>query len=169
VAAAVALVLAQGAILRQARAIAAWSVPVMPAVFLAAAAVSGVGLLLLAGLLAGRPPDARLLMITLAMLVGGLLVWLAYLGSSADPVFLGATAPLRQGALAVELVVGGYVAPVALLALALGEAPWAPASAALAALLAVAGQCRAKGALILAAGQRRPLTLATLTLPRRSP
>jgi len=167
-AAAVGLVLAQGAMLTQARAVAAWSVPMMPAVFGASAAVSGTALLLLAGLLAGRQPDRRLLVMTMVALVGGLLVWSRYLGSSVDPAFLSATAPLRQGPVAVELVLAGYAAPFTLLALALGGAPWAPAPAALAAILAVAAQYRAKSALILAAGRRRPLTLATLTLPRRS-
>jgi DMSO reductase anchor subunit len=167
-AAAVALVLAQGAMLTQARAIAAWSVPTMPAVFAASAAASGTALLLLAGLLAGRPPDRRLLVVTMVTLVGGLLVWSRYLGSSVDPAFLSATAPLRHGAVAVELVLAGYAVPFALLALALGAEPWAPAPAALAAILALAAQYRARSALILAAGRRRPLTLATLTLPRRS-
>ena len=168
VAAAVALVLAQGAVLMQARAIAAWSVSMMPAVFAASAAVSGTALLLFAELLAGRPPDPRLLVVAMVALVGGLLVWFKYLGSSVDPVFRSATAPLRQGPVAAELVLAGYAVPFALLALALGGAPWAAAPAALAAILAVAAQYRAKSALILAGGRRRPLTLATLTLPRRS-
>jgi anaerobic dimethyl sulfoxide reductase subunit C (anchor subunit) len=167
-AAATALVLAQGFMLTQARAIAAWSVPAMPAVFVASAALSGTALLLLAGLLAGRPPDPRLLVATMVALVGGLPVWLGYLGSSVDPAFLGATAPLRQGPVAVELVLAGYAVPFVLLALALGGASWAPAPTALGAILAIAAQYRAKSVLILAAGRRRPLTLATLTLPRRS-
>jgi hypothetical protein len=164
----VAFVLAQGAMLAQARAIAAWSVPVMPLVFLASAAVSGVALLLVVEMLAGHPPGPGLLAAAMASLVAGCLVWLAYLGSSADPAFVSATAPLRRGATALELVVGGHAAPFALLALALGQASWAAAPVALAALLALAAQYRAKSALILTAGRRRPLTLATLTLPGRS-
>jgi DMSO reductase anchor subunit len=167
-AAAAALVLAQGALLWQARAVAAWSVPIMPAVFGASAAVSGTGLLVLAELLAGRRPG-RAVVGTLLMVLGlGLLVWLRFLGSSRDHAFLGATAVLREGAAAVELVVLGYAAPVALLALGLALPPWAPGPIALAAMLAIVGQWRAKSALIRSAGRRRPVTLATLTLPRRS-
>ena len=167
-AAAIALVLAQGAMLARTRAVAAWNVPVMPLVFAASAAVSGVGLFALVELTAGRPAGPELLGVTLATLVSGLLVWLAFLRASVDAAFVRATAPLRRGATAVELVVIGYAAPFALLALALVFPQWAAGPTALAVSLAIAGQFRAKSALILAAGQRRPVTLATLTLPRRS-
>jgi DMSO reductase anchor subunit len=166
-AAAAALVLAQGAMLRHARAVAAWSVPVMPLVFAASAAAAGTALLLLVELLAGRAPGPGLLGAMLVVLGLGLLVWLTFLTSSADPAFVGAIAPLREGATAVELVVAGYTAPVVLLALALAVPEWGPGPAALAAILAIAGQFRARAALILAAGVRRPVTLATLTLPGR--
>jgi DMSO reductase anchor subunit len=168
-AAAGALVVVQGVMLTEARAIAAWSVPMMPVVFAAAAAVSGVGLLVLAELLAGRRPGRALLATTLVVLALGLLVWLAFLASSADPAFLRATAPLRRGRTATEILVAGYVVPLALLALALALPAWAPGPAALAACLALVGQLRARAALILTAGQRRPVTLATLTLRRTSP
>jgi DMSO reductase anchor subunit len=166
-AAAVALVLAQGGMLKNARAIAAWSVPMMPVVFTAAAAVSGLGLLLLAELMAGRRPGQMLLATTLVVLGLGLLVWLAFLASSSDPAFVRATAPLRRGATATEIIVAGYAAPLALLALALAFPAWAPGPTAVAASLALLGQVRARSVLILTAGQRRPVTLATLTLPRR--
>jgi anaerobic dimethyl sulfoxide reductase subunit C (anchor subunit) len=164
---AAAFVLAQGAMLMRARAVTAWSVPIMPLVFAASAAVAGTALLLLAELLAGRGPGPGLLGVMLAVLALGLLVWLAFLSSSVDPAFVGATAPLRRGATAAELVVVGYAAPVVLLALAVAVPAWAPGATALAAALAIAGQGRARAALILAAGVRRPVTLATLTLPRR--
>ncbi len=167
-AAAVALVLAQGAMLTNARAIAAWSVPMMPLVFGASAAVSGASLVVLAELMAGRRPGQALLATTLVVLALGLLVWLAFLASSSDPAFVRATAPLRRGATAIEIVVAGHVAPLALVALALAAPPWAPGPAALAATLALVGQFRARSALVLKAGQRRPVTLATPTLPRRS-
>jgi DMSO reductase anchor subunit len=166
-AAAIALVLAQGAMLKNARAIAAWSVPVMPVVFMAAAAVSGLSLLLLAELMAGRRPGRALLATTLAVLALGLLVWLGFLASSSDPSFVGATAPLRRGAAAMEIIVAGYAAPLAFLALALAFPAWSTGPTAMAASLALVGQFRARSALILTAGQRRPVTLATLTLPRR--
>lgn len=168
-AAAVAFVLAQGAMLMRARAIAAWGVAMMPAVFAAAAAVSGAALLVLAELLAGRPPGRALLATTLVVVGLGLLVWLAFLASSADPAFVQATAPLRRGAAAMEILGAGYLVPLALLALALALPAWAPGPTALAASLAIVGQLRARAALILTAGQRRPVTLATLTLRRTSP
>jgi anaerobic dimethyl sulfoxide reductase subunit C (anchor subunit) len=167
-AAAAAFVVAQGAMLAQARAMAAWNVRSMPVVFAASAAVSGAALLVLAELMAGRLPGGGLRATTLAVLVLGLLVWLAFLTSSPDRAFVRATAPLREGASGIELLVIGYVAPVALLVLGLALPQWAPAPTALAVTLVIAGQIRAKSALILAAGQLRPVTLATLTLPRRS-
>jgi phenylacetyl-CoA:acceptor oxidoreductase 26-kDa subunit len=168
-AAAVALVLAQGAVLTHARAIAAWSVPMMPVVFGAAAAVSGVALVVLADLMTGGLPGEALLGTTLTVLAVGMLVWLAFLASSSDRAFVRATAPLRRGATAIEVIVAGYVAPLALITLALAFPAWASGPTALAAILALVGQFRARSALILTAGQRRPVTLATLTLRRRSP
>jgi DMSO reductase anchor subunit len=168
-AAAATLVVAQGLMLTRARAIAAWSVPLMPVVFAAAAAVSGIALLVLAELFAGRPVGRALLATTLVVLALGLLVWLAFLASSADPAFVRATAPLRRGRTATQILVAGYVVPLALIALALVLPAWAPGPAALAACLALVGQLRARAALILRAGQRRPVTLATLTLRRSSP
>jgi DMSO reductase anchor subunit len=167
-AAAAALVLAQGAMLAQARAIAAWSVPLMPVVFAASAAVSGASLLVLAELLAGRRPGRAVVGTMLMVLALGLLVWLRFLGSSTDHAFVRATTVLREGVTAVELVVVGYAAPVGLVALGLTLPEWTPGPIALAVTLAIVGQWRAKSVLIRAAGQRRAVTLATLTLPRRS-
>jgi DMSO reductase anchor subunit len=167
-AAAAALVLAQGAMLMRARAVAAWNVPFMPPVFAAAAAVSGVALLLLSELLAGRTPGPGLLGAALVVIAVALLVWFGYLTAPADPAFARAAAPLTRGAGAIEIVLAGYLAPSILVALALAAPAWAPVPAALAGLLALAGQARARFALVLAAGRRRPVTLATLTLVRRS-
>jgi formate-dependent nitrite reductase membrane component NrfD len=166
-AAAVALVLAQGFMLTKARAVTAWSVPMVPAVFAAAAAVSGVSLLLLTELLGGRLPGRSLLATTAVVLALGLLVWWGFLASSADAAFVRATAPLRGGATALEILGAGYALPLVLIALALASPAWAPVPTALAAGLALVGQFRARSALILAAGRRRPVTLATLT-PRRT-
>jgi hypothetical protein len=144
-------------------------VPMMPVVFGAAAAVSGVALVVLADLMTGGLPGEALLGTTLTVLAVGMLVWLAFLASSSDRAFVRATAPLRRGATAIEVIVAGYVAPLALITLALAFPAWASGPTALAAILALVGQFRARSALILTAGQRRPVTLATLTLRRRSP
>ena len=141
----------------------------MPVVFAAAAAVSGTGLLVLVELLAGRLPGRALMTTILLVDALGLLVWLAFLASSPDPAFDRATTPLRRGRTAMEILIAGYVVPLALLALALAFPAWGPGPTALAAGLALVGQFRARAALILTAGQRRPVTLATLTLRRTSP
>jgi hypothetical protein len=69
----------------------------------------------------------------------------------------------------MEILLAGYVIPLGLLALALAFPAWASGPAALAAGLALLGQLRARAALILTAGRRRPVTLTTLTLRRTSP
>jgi DMSO reductase anchor subunit len=166
-AAATAFVLAQGAMLAQARAVTAWNVRVMPLLFAASAAVSGIALLALTELGAGRPVSPALLGVMLAILALALLVWRAFVLACTDAAFVRATAPLREGATGIEILVVGYTVPVALVALGLAAPGWAATPTALAALLMIAGQMRARAALILAAGRRRPLTLATLTLPRR--
>jgi DMSO reductase anchor subunit len=167
VVAAAALVFAQGQILHAARGVAAWSVPVIPAAFLASSAVSGVGLLLLADVALDRPATGAALGTTLAVLVLGLLVWLAFITWSDEPAFARATAPLRSGPLAAELIGVGYVVPFALAAAALAGAPLADATAMLAGVGMVVGQFRAKSALILTAGTLRPIAL-DLTLRRTS-
>ncbi|HSE91812.1 MAG TPA: DmsC/YnfH family molybdoenzyme membrane anchor subunit [Methylomirabilota bacterium] len=166
-AAAVALVVAQGFIVRRARGLAAWNVPLMPFTFLVSSLVSGAGGYLLVTLALGGPPGGRLLGATLAVLVLSALNWRAYLTWSADPAYVEATRPLREGATAREVVGIGHVAPFALVAAALVAPALAAPAAALAGALMIAVQVRAKAALILAAGQLRPITVAQLRLQRR--
>lgn len=167
-AAALALALAQGAILRQARAVPAWSVAPMPAVFLASAAVSGTGLSMLIRALAGPGPDRGLLGGGLVLLALALVVWLAYLTWTDEAAFRDATRPLRRDA-AVELIGLGYLVPFALAALALAWPDRAPLAGGLAAVLMLAGQVRAKEVLIRGVGQVRAISLRSLRLPRRTP
>jgi DMSO reductase anchor subunit len=159
-AAALALVLAQGAILRHARGIAAWSVSPMPLVFLQSALVAGTGLMVALELLLGAPFDAALIGAVIASLPFAALVWLVYITWSGGP-FADATRPLRQGPGFV--VMGGYVAPLALfgLAVALGGDR---TTALLGGLLLVAAQAYAKTILILRCGQLRPITVPDLRL-----
>lgn len=165
--AAAGLVIAQGLILRHARGIAAWDVSVMPIVFFASAIVSGMGLFVLVEVAGGRTPGGAVLGGGLAVLALAAVVWLAFVTWSDEPAFARAVAPLCQGATAVELVGIGYVAPFALAALGLAFPGWTDATAALAGAAMIAGQMRAKTALILTAGQLRPITLSNLTVSSR--
>jgi DMSO reductase anchor subunit len=158
------LVAAQGAILREARGVPAWSVGVVPALFLASALASGAGLGLL--IHAATAPSLRPAALggTLVTVAAGTLAWLAYLMWSPDDHFLESTAPLRQGRLALALIAVGHLVPFTLLAVGLLVSPVARAAAALAAVLLVAGQVWAKSALVLRAGRLRPITIPTLRL-----
>jgi DMSO reductase anchor subunit len=157
--AAVGLVLAQGSILRGARGVTAWNVALMPVLFLASAVLSGFGALALAQGLSGRPPDAAVVAVTLALLPVGFIVWLGYLSWSAEPTFLDATRALRAGAVAVEVVALGYVLPFVAAALALALPGLAPVLAPAGAALLVVGHARAKWVLLREAGALRPITL----------
>lgn len=167
-AAAVALALAQGLILRHARGVAAWDAPLMPPLFLASALLSGLGLHTLIEVAGGRTPARALLGATIGFLVVGLGVWLAYLTGSRDEAFRRATGPLRDGRLAIELAAGGYLLPLVLAGLALGLPAGGELAAALGAALIIAGQVRAKAALLLRAGRLRPVTIPHLRLGRPS-
>jgi formate-dependent nitrite reductase membrane component NrfD len=166
--AALGLALAQGVILRRARAVAAWDVPVMPAIFLASAALSGAGLLMLVEVVGGRAPEPATLGATMFVLVVGALAWLGYVTWSREPAFARATAPLREGGAAVAIVAGGYLVPFLLFGLALALPAIAAPAATLGGALLLAGQAQAKSVLILASGQLRPITLANLRLERRT-
>lgn len=161
------LAIGQGSILWRARGVAAWAVPVMPPLFLVSAVVSGAGLHLLIEVAAGRRPGGGLLGTVLGLLVLGTLTWLGFLTWSGDETFRRATRPLREGSLARELVGLGYLAPFVLVALGLALPSLAPPAAGIAAALMIAGQAQAKAALILRAGQLRPITLSRLRLSRR--
>lgn len=160
------VVVAQGSMLREARAIPAWSVAPMPGVFLASSVVSGSAVLALVEIARGQAPGPALLATMLVVLVLGLIVWIAYVTWSAQPEFVSATAPLRDGFGAAELVGVGYVAPFVLVTLAL-VLPWgATALTALAAITMLAGQVAAKALLILRASRIRPIAL-DVTVGRR--
>jgi hypothetical protein len=156
--AALALAFAQGQILRHARGVAAWSVPPVPAVFVTSALASGAGLLALLEAARGAAP-APLLGAALAALVLHAGAWAVFLAWSADPAFVEGVRPLRDAAGLVVGVGGGLLLPALLAALAIAAPPLGPALAAAAGVLALAGQAGAKAALVLRAGQLRPITL----------
>ena len=164
VAVALALAAAQGFIVRRARAVVAWDVPVMPLVFLVSALVSGAGLLLVVEpLLGGR--GTYTLGSTLTAVPLAFVGWLRYLTCSPEPLFVRATRPLRE-APGVALGVIGYLLPWLAIALAVALPPLAVAAPAAGALL-IAGQAWSKWLLILTVAELRPVTLGTLKLQRR--
>jgi DMSO reductase anchor subunit len=168
VAAAALLALAQGAILRRACGIPAWSLPIVPLVFLSSALVSGTGLWLLVEVAAGRPAGDRTFAAVLVLLVAHMALWQGYLTASPDPAFREAVGPLREGATRTLTVVGGYLFPALLIALALaGPALAAPVTVAVGVGM-IASQVAAKAGLILRAGQLRPITIPHLAPRRRA-
>jgi DMSO reductase anchor subunit len=165
--AAAAFALAQGFILRGARAIPAWDTPLMPPLFLVSALVSGTGLLTLGEILTGGAPSPARLFALMALSLGAAILWLAYLTWHGDEASETATRALREGRTAAQVVAGGYVLPLVLAALGLAIPETARVAAGLAGALMVAGQVRAKALLILDAGLLRPVTVPHLRLIRR--
>lgn len=158
---------AQGFIPRRARAVSAWDVPVLPALFVVSALASGLGLHALLAPVNGADAGAALLgAVAAAALLAGL-VWLAYLAWPGDEAFRAAIRPLREGGPAVATFATASVLPLALGLLGIALSWRADLTAALAGALLVAGQVQIKSALILVAGQLRPVTVARLTLGRR--
>lgn len=168
-AAAVLLALAQGFILRRARGIAAWDVPIVPPLFVTSALVSGAGLYLVGEATAGRVLPAALPGAALVLLAANLAAWVRYLTWSPEASFVAAVRPLGRGRDRRIVLGAGHLAPFVLVAFAAGRPALAAPALVLAGALMIAGQLHAKARLILSAGQLRPITLAGLRIHRRSP
>jgi len=166
--AAVLLALAQGFMVRRARGVTAWDVPLVPVLFLLSALLSGSGAHLLVDALAGRAPIPAVIGGTLLLIVVSFVVWARYLAWTSEDAYRRAVAPLREGRSAVLIDGAGYGLPLLLGLLALAAPPVAGALTALAGALLVAGQAYAKARLIRAAGRLRPITLAIPLSRRRS-
>jgi formate-dependent nitrite reductase membrane component NrfD len=162
------LAVAQGFILRRARGIPAWNVPIVPALFLLSALLSGAGMYLVVEAAAGRPPQPAVVGAVLGLVVIGFFAWARYLVWSRESAFVQSVATLRQRRPALVIEAGGYGLPVLLGLLALATPAAAGPLLALAGALLVAGQFQAKACLIRAAGRLRPITLA-ISLPGRKP
>lgn len=166
--AAILLALAQGFIVRRARGVTAWDVPIMPLLFLLSALVSGAGAYLLVEAGAGRPPLPGLVGGVLALVAVALVVWSRYLVWSPADSYARAVAPLREGGAALIIDGVGHGLPLFLGLLALAVPAVAGPTLALAGALLVAGQIYAKARLIRAAGQLRPIALTIVPSKRRS-
>jgi formate-dependent nitrite reductase membrane component NrfD len=165
--AALLLALAQGAILSRAKGVSAWSVPVMPLLFLVSALVSGAGTLILTLPLsvpggAGRALEGW----TAGLLLLSALVWGSYIGWPGGPAFRQATASFRTAGTLVGIFGVGHLLPLFFLTVGL----WVPTFlwAALAGALLLEGQLQAKARLILRAGELRPITIPHFRLRRAS-
>ena len=159
--------LAQGLIPRRARAVSAWDVPVLPALFAVSAQASGLGLHALLATVAGEGSGRALLAaIGVAAVLAGL-VWVAYLTWSSDEVFRAAVRPLHRGAAAAATFATASVLPLGLGLLGLALSRRTDLLAALAGALLIVGQARLKSALIREAGRLRPITVGRLTVGRR--
>jgi DMSO reductase anchor subunit len=167
VVAALLLALAQGCIVRRARGVTAWDVPLMPLVFLLSALLSGAGGYLVIEVARGEAPRVTVVWAVLALLVAGFAVWARYLTGSRDEAFARAVAPLGEGPAALFIARGGYLLPFALVLLGAGLPNLVPAATGLAGALMISAQGCAKARLILAAGELRPITLS-LPIQRRS-
>ena len=165
--AAVLLAVAQGFIVRHARGIAAWDVPMVPPLFAASALVSGAGLYLVVEAGAGRVPPPPLLGAVLVLLAVNLGAWVRYLTWSREAAFAAAVRPLGQGRDLGIAVGGGHVAPFLLVALAAGRPALAAPALVLAGALMTGGQLHAKARVILSAGRLRPITLAGVRIHGR--
>ncbi len=168
VVAAVLLALAQGFIVRRARGVTAWDVPIMPLLFLLSALLSGAGAYLLGETVARRPPPPGLVAGVLAVLVVAFAAWARYLVWTSEDSYARAVAPLRTGGPALIIDGAGYGLPLLLGLLALAAPAVAPPLLGLVGALLITGQVYAKARLVLAAGQLRPITLAIVPSRRRS-
>ena len=165
VAAAVLLPLTHGFILRRARGVTAWDVPLVPPALLLSALASGAGAYLVVETLAGRRPAGVVVGAVLMVVVASFTTWTRYLTWRRDEAHRQAVAPLREGLAQLAIEGGGHGAPLVLGLWALALPGAAAPLLALAGALLVGGHVYAKARLVLAAGWLRPVTLA-IALPR---
>jgi phenylacetyl-CoA:acceptor oxidoreductase subunit 1 len=152
-AAGVGVVFSQGMILARAKGIPAWNVPLMPALFVTSALLTGAGALVLAAAAAGTLPltQGPLAWLMLAAAAVDLALWGTYLRrKSPSRTFMAALARLRRGWAAWGNLGLGHAVPILLAALSLfTKAAW---PLPLAAVAALTGGWLAKHALIQRAG-----------------
>jgi DMSO reductase anchor subunit len=166
--AAILLALAQGFIVRRARGVTAWDVPIMPLLFLLSALLSGAGAYLLVEVGAGRSPLPAPAGAVLALIVVTFIAWARYLVWTSEESFTRAVAPLREGRSALVIEGTGFGLPLLLGLLALAAPTLARPGFGLVGALLITGQIYFKARLILAAGRLRPVTLAVVPSRRRS-
>jgi len=112
---ALALMVSQGFILFQMRAITTWNLPVMPLFFISSGFTSGSGLVLLIGGLTKSPLSLSMIMIGIIALSVNLSIWFLYLHWSRSTDFLKATKKLRRPFALITIVGLGHILPLAFL------------------------------------------------------
>ena len=166
--AALLLALAQGFIVRRARGVTAWDVPLVPLLFVLSALLSGAGAYFLVEAASGRPPLPAAVGGVLLLIVVGYMAWSRYLAWRPEEAYRRAVAPLREGPAGTVIDAAGYGVPLLLGLLALAAPVTAAPLLGLAGALLVAGQVCAKARLILDASRLRPITLGIEMSRRRS-
>lgn len=118
---AVALMVSQGFILYQIKAVAGWHVPIMPVFFISSGFASGASLFLLIGGLAHVPLMLRTILIAMTAVSANLVIWLFYLYRSQSGVFAESTKSLRRPLYLILILGLGHGVPLCFLAvLAMG-------------------------------------------------
>lgn len=113
--AALALMISQGLILFQIRAITAWNMPVMPLFFISSGFISGTGVVLLIGGLIKSPLSLSTIVIGIIALSVNLIIWLLYLNCFRCNDFLEATERLRRPFAIITIVGIGHILPLVFL------------------------------------------------------
>jgi DMSO reductase anchor subunit len=117
VASALGLMIGQGFIVYQARAVRAWNVRIMPLFFLSSGLTSGYGVLMLASIPNRFPLVYNRAVLGVTCIVANLGVWLIYLCWFRGPAFQSATKTLRRPITLVVTVGLGHVVPLLVLLL----------------------------------------------------
>lgn len=115
VATALALMVSQGLILYQIRAITGWNVPIIPILFISSGFTSGGGVVLLISGLTQSPLSLSTLIMVMIALSTNLVTWLIYLYWSRNTVFFEAIKNLRRPPSLIITVGLGHVLPLLLL------------------------------------------------------
>ena len=163
---ALALMISQGLILFQIRAVTAWNMPAIPLFFISSGFISGAGVLLLIRGLINSPLSLSTIVIGIIALSVNLIIWFLYLNCFRCNDFLEATEKLRRP-LSLIITVGlGHVLPLVLLFLVAvrdcseSDGPYLlEAVSGLAILLGVAFQ---KKAIVAKASQLKSITIEAL-------
>lgn len=115
IAAALALMISQGAVLYQVRAITGWNVLVMPVFFIASGFASGGGVFLLISGLTRSPLMLSAIIILITALSSNLVIWLLYLYRFRSAAFREAIVKLRSPLNLIITVGLGHILPLILL------------------------------------------------------
>lgn len=153
---------AQGAILAQARGVAAWDMPLLPFVFLTSGLAAGAGLLGVVIPVVGDGDIAALAWAMAALILLSGWGWVSYLSWWGDPAFRQATRELREAPALARILGAGHLLPLLLLGVGRWFPELATGSLVLSGACVLIGAVSAKAGLVLGAGHLRPITVPAL-------